>query len=515
MKINFTEMDGMLGIKKMYGNAENIVKSVTYDSRRVTADSAFVCIKGEHHDGHAFIEQVLEQGATVIIGDSQSELEKISRSWKDRSFIVVSNVKSASARLSSLVYGNAEKKLDTIAVTGTNGKTTVAAFVRSLLNLLGVKTSSIGTLGVISSRGKIQFQKSTPTTPEAPDLHYLFHHFYFSGEQAVAMEVSSIAMEERRVEGILFDVGIHTNLSPEHLEYHHDFASYKQAKLKMFNQVKRAVVNLDDDGMAAEILKTYSGPVITYSMDSHSDADLIVDEATVTSQGSELELRVKGSIYRAFTSVVGGYNLANLLAAIGAVIQLGFSIKHILPVLSRIETPEGRFQIIKTETNRTVVLDYAHTPVALNNVLTEVKKLPHKRLIALITGIGIRDFEKMPRMAATAENRADEIVVSVDHPGFHDPQAIVDQVMTGFSNPSSSNIHRALTRREGVLTALSLAEEGDLILLTSGCINGCQIVKGEYIPHSDEAIIKEYCSGQEAGFRLSGETGRPERNTSR
>lgn len=491
MDINFAEIHD-LGIKRIYGSPAAKVEAVTFDSRRATKNSAFICIKGARFDGHSFIEQVIDQGATVVVGEDEKCLEKMKEVYKNRTFILVADPKVASARLSSLVYGACNEKLKTIAVTGTNGKTTVTAYVKSLLNLLGMRTGSIGTLGIHSSKEKIVFKKSTPTTPEAPDLHHIFRDFYHREENAVAMEVSSIAIEEKRVEGMVFDVGIHTNLSPEHLEYHHDFESYKQAKLKLFDQVRKAVVNADDEEMGEDILDRFQGPVMTYSLNSKSDADLVAVRIEVTKEGCHLSLKAENKRYEVLTPVLGSYNLANLLAAIGAASQLGFKLEEIISVLPGIEPPEGRFQLLETANDRTVILDYAHTPVAMDNLLTEVRKLPHNRLIVLITGIGIRDFGKMPRMAATAENRADEIVVSVDHPDFHDPQEIINQVMTGFANRHAHNIHQAVTRREGVLTSLALAEEGDIVLLTSGCINGCQIIKGQYIPHSDEEIVEEY-----------------------
>lgn len=495
MYINFTEIDN-LGIQKIYGNPVSEVETVTFNSLRITDNAAFICIKGQRHDGHFFIKEALEQGASVIIGDKEEALESAANVWKNKTFILVSDTKIAMARLASQVYGACNEKLKLVSVTGTNGKTTVTGYVKSLLNQLGLRTGSIGTLGITSSKETIDFKKSTPTTPEAPDLHYLFRYLYTAGEEAVAVEVSSIAIAEKRVEDILFDVGVHTNLSSEHLEYHHNFEAYKQAKLKLFEQVKTAVVNLDDEGMSEELIKNFNGPLITYSLNTDSNADIKADQIQSGKSGSEIRLSLKGTVYHVFVPIIADYNVANLLAAIGAAMQLGYTPEEILEVLTEIKTPEGRFQLIETQTNQTIILDYAHTPVALMKLLKEVNKLPHRRLIVMIAGIGIRDFSKMPHMAATAEGQADEIVVTVDHPGFHNPQEIVNQVIKGFKNPQSINIHQTLSRREGVLAALSLSNEGDIVLLTSGCINGCQIVGDRYIPHSDEAIIAEYFNQQ-------------------
>ncbi|MDQ0221004.1 UDP-N-acetylmuramoyl-L-alanyl-D-glutamate--2,6-diaminopimelate ligase [Peribacillus cavernae] len=491
MKIHF-EQHEQLGIKGLWGQQQNTISAVLYDSRKAIQNSAFVCISGENHDGHSFLEDAIKKGATVLAGENKAILKPLSTKYPDRTFLLIEDARVFLAHLSILFYTNVHRKLLTVGITGTNGKTTVAAYVTSLLNLLGSPAGLIGTTGIWSSKGNIDFEKTTPTTPEAPELHEIFNNFHQCGDKVAAMEVSSIAIEQKRVEGIDFDIAIHTNLSPEHLEFHHTFENYKKAKLKLFDQAKKAVVNYDDQGMATEIIESFQGPLLTYSLDKDSSADVIGTNIKVSNDGTSFELRVKGELFIVHTPVFGNYNVANLLASICTGLHLGFSIQNILLVLPQIEGPEGRFEILKDYGNRKIILDYAHTPVALKSLVTEAKKLTYNRLIVLITGIGIRDKEKMPKMAETVEGEVDEIIVAVDHPGFHDPKEIIGHVLDGFSNRYASNIHTGQTRHEGVLTALSLSEENDLILLTSGCINGAQLVKGEKIPHSDKDIIKSY-----------------------
>jgi UDP-N-acetylmuramoyl-L-alanyl-D-glutamate--2,6-diaminopimelate ligase len=499
MNIDFTQQD-QLEIKRIWGQNNRKITNVNFDSRKVIKDAAFVCISGENHDGHSFLEDAIHNGAAVLAGENAAVLEKASRKYPDRTFIQVEDARTFLAELSIKFYKRVHESLTTIGVTGTNGKTTVTAYVKSLMTLLGTPTGSIGTTGIISSSGKIKLKKSTPTTPESSDLHYIFDQFKKRGDKSAVMEVSSVATEQKRVEGIQFDIAIHTNLSPEHLEFHGTFDNYKKAKLKLFQQAKKAVVNIDDDGMAKDILDMYPGEVLTYSLDKKSDADVKASNLKTLGHETFFELIVDKESYIVRAPIIGDYNVANILAAICTAMHSGHSIHQILLALTAIEGPEGRFELLTGYGNRKILLDYAHTPAALQNLLREVKKLEFKRLIVLITGIGIRDKDKMPLMAETIEGQADEIVVSVDHPGYNDPDDIISQVLSGFSDPSAENIYTERTRAEGVLSALSLSDENDLILLTSGCINGAQIVKGKEVPHSDKDIIQSFFNDEQVDY---------------
>ncbi|MFP7478350.1 UDP-N-acetylmuramoyl-L-alanyl-D-glutamate--2,6-diaminopimelate ligase [Terribacillus saccharophilus] len=496
MIINLVKQN-KVNFKRIYGASSSIANIVRFDSRRVASGDVFVCIQGDNHDGHAYIEDAIAQGASIIIGTEEDLLKSFYRQYDDRTFLVVEDARLAMAQMAVLLSGEAWKKLITIAVTGTNGKTTVAAYVRSILNQLLVRTTSIGTCGIISSKEKVDFFKSTPTTPESADLHVLFKQLAAEGEKAVVLEATSIALEQKRTAAMTFDVAIHTNLSPEHLEFHETMDNYKGAKLKLFDQASSAIVNLDDEGMSADILDMYRGKVLTYSLKQQSGADLAALNLRTDMAGTRFDLYADGKSYAVHTPIFGEYNIANLLAAVGTAILLGFDLDVIVDVLGAIESPEGRFEVLEQFGKRKIILDYAHTPAALDQLLDAVNTIPHHRLIVMILGVGIRDFGKMPKMAKTVEGRADEIVVSVDHPGYHDPQTIIDSVCKGFSD-SVQNVSMALTRADGVRLALELSQEGDIVLLTGGQINGAQFVKGKAVPHSDHAIIQSYFEEQSA-----------------
>ncbi|TDL31429.1 UDP-N-acetylmuramoyl-L-alanyl-D-glutamate--2,6-diaminopimelate ligase [Jeotgalibacillus sp. S-D1] len=481
-----------LGLLQQFGPDNPSITSIAFDSRNVTTGTAFFCIKGENADGHDYIVEAIEKGANVVIGKDIVQFKKLSAEYPQCTFMAVQDVRYAMAHCSIFLYDHADEKIQTIGVTGTNGKTTVAAFVRSLLTQLQIPTGSIGTNGIWAAEEKINFAKSTPTTPEAPDLHLIFRMLREKNNQAAVMEVSSIAVDQKRVEGIHFDIAIHTNLSPEHLEYHHTFERYKTAKMNLFKQAKNAVINIDDNGMGSDLLEIYKGNVLTYSLNPASGADVIAANCISIPEGTAFELIFKNRTYIVQASVYGDYNVANLLAAVCTGLHNGFTVEEIIPVLPHIENPSGRFQMIDAYGDRKIILDYAHTPVALENLIEAAKKIDHQKMIVMIAGIGIRDFEKMPKMAQAVEGKADEIIVTVDHPGYSNPKDIVNQVMTGFSNQNAPNISTSLTREEGVVASLKRSNDRDLIILTSGCINGAQLVKGEAIPHSDEDIIHHY-----------------------
>ncbi len=474
----------------VYGPSSKLVSSVVYDSRDVIPGSAFVCIIGEHHDGHQFIEKAVTLGASVIIGTSEELLHKKSTIYPDVTFIAVTNSKLALAELSSNFYDSPSKKLATIGITGTNGKTTVTSFVYSILNALSFRTGSIGTAGIWDDKEKKDFKQTVPTTPESPDLQRVLDYYCKNNIQAAVIESTSIAIEQHRLASIDFDIAVHTNLTPEHLEFHGTMEKYKQAKLKLFSQSKRAVVNLDDPGMSQDILKFSQSPVLTYGI--QSNADLKAEDIHTTANGTAFNLVVNNKKYYVHAPLFGHYNVSNLLAAIGASFQLGFSIEDILSVIFKIKSPEGRYQVIHNLAPFKIILDYAHTPDALSHVIEAVRQSPHRKLIVMITGIGLRDPNKRPLMAQEVEGLADEIIVSVDQPGFSNRRDVVQDVLKGFKNPAAPNIHTKLHREDGIHYALGLASKGDVVLLTGIGFGGYQIIKDQRVPYSELDVIQNY-----------------------
>ncbi|WP_241536068.1 Mur ligase family protein [Indiicoccus explosivorum] len=495
MNIQFDSGSPIKPIVLQGPDRQNIVSAV-YNSADAVPGAAFFCIHGEKTDGHLYIQEALDHGAKAVIGSDESAMDAFAPRYPEVTFALVEDVREAMAQAAIMLSGGAQERLLKVGVTGTNGKTTVASYIRNLLNLTGIPCGFIGTNGVWTSGSKMTFRKTTPTTPLSADLHRIFSMLDEQGNKAVSMEVTSIAIDQRRVAGIEFDVAVHTNLSEEHLEYHGTIDHYRNAKLELFRQAKAAVVNLDDEGMAGEILAEAACPILTVSQQPSSGADLVWTNCEGEEDGMAFDLIWQGIRHSVTMPLFAEYNVGNMALAIGALLQAGIPFSRIKPVLPDVDQVEGRFQRIEGPDGRKIIIDYAHTPIALDKVLEAANKLPHNRLIALIAGIGIRDFGKMPKMAKAAEGKADMLVVTVDHPGDHDPSAVVEEVMKGFTFPYKQEVRKAMTRREAVETALRESGPNDLILLTSGCINGAQIVKGEYVPHSDEEIIEEFFLSQ-------------------
>lgn len=474
----------------LWGPDKQAISNVNYDSRDIREDDAFVCVAGENHDGHLFIEQAIHNGAKTVVGTNQETLSTYSTSYSDISFICVPDSRSALAELSSLIFDAPYKSLFTIGVTGTNGKTTVSSFLYSLLNALSCRTGCIGTAGIWDDRQKTDFKQTVPTTPEAPDIQRVLKYFCQSDMDAAVIESTSIAIEQKRLHTIDFDIAVHTNLTPEHLEFHGTMKAYKEAKLKLFEQAKSAVVNLDDLVMSGDLLRDFKGPLITYGI--HGAADIKADKIETTIEGTSFILIVSGERVKVCAPIYGEYNVSNLLAAIAACIQMGYSIHQILSVLSKLKSPEGRYQIVENKAPFQIVLDYAHTPDALSNILTAVRQVPYRKLIVMITGVGLRDPNKRPLMAEVVEGKAEEIVVSVDQPGFADRQDVVNDVLQGFNHPESSRIHTRLHREDAIHHAFDLANPGDLVLLTGIGFGGYQIIGDEKVPYSELEVIEEY-----------------------
>ncbi|WP_252312107.1 UDP-N-acetylmuramoyl-L-alanyl-D-glutamate--2,6-diaminopimelate ligase [Sinobaca sp. H24] len=490
MLFSLTTAQQHLSITSIWGPEQTEVDSLCYNSSNAEKNAAFFCIIGSQADGHAYAREAINNGASMIVGSNGPFLQELAAAFPSITFLEVADSKIAMAEFSIFFHNFVHKSLKTVAVTGTNGKTTVTAYTRTLLNRLAVPTGIMGTAGMWDHKSKLMFKQTTPTTPEAPDLHAIFDRIYQNGAKAVSLEATSIAIEQQRLHGIMFDVGIHTNLSPEHLDFHETMNHYKQSKLKLFLQSKRAVVNLDDEGMSDDILSIFKGPLLTYSIETK--ADVYAEQIVPDEHGTSLTIVIQNNRYDIHVPIFGTYNVSNLLSSVCACIHLGMEEEQIVAQLPFIEGPEGRFQIIDHYPNYKIILDYAHTPDALELVIEAAKKLKHRRLILMLTGIGLRDPGKRPKMAKAAEGKADAFVVSVDHPGFVDREKVAEDVASGFSDPNASNVYKEPLRQDAIHRSLSLSEEGDLVLITGLGFGGYQHVQGEQVPYDELQVIQDF-----------------------
>ncbi|WP_158282225.1 UDP-N-acetylmuramoyl-L-alanyl-D-glutamate--2,6-diaminopimelate ligase [Salipaludibacillus keqinensis] len=471
------------------GPAPKEVTHINYDSRKITNNGCFVCIKGDNTDGHLFIEKAVFQGAVQIIGDNQEVMIENAKRYSDVQFILVREPKKALALYSSYLQSHAHKQMSLIGVTGTFGKTTITAYIRNLLNGAGIKTGSIGTAGVWDHKSSLSLHRSTPTTPESSDLHAHLKRMRNRDISCVVMEATSIGLDQERLFGLHFDIAVHSNLHPEHLDYHGTFEQYKQAKLRLFEQANVAVVNIDDEGMSKDILSTFKGELWTYGI--HHNATVQAENLKATQNGSSFDLLIKDEKHHIFIPVLGTHNIYNFLASLCVCLAKGFTIQEISPLFHKLEGPPGRLQLIPEFPDRKMIFDFSHTPVALENLLKTIKPIPYKRLIIMITGIGIREKSLRAPIAKAVEGRADEIIVTADHPGDEDPVVVVNDVIAGFET-TTKNVHPVPNRGEAIKKAMGLAKEGDLILITGLCMEEFQIIKGKKVPYHDYDHVKEF-----------------------
>lgn len=471
------------------GPAPTSINHLAYDSRKVKHDGCFVCINGLHTDGHDYIPAAINNGARVIIGTNKDLLLQNYYHRPDLTFVLVRNSKKALAQFASVFYKESHKNTHLIGVTGTNGKTTITAYIRSLLNTLGTSTGSIGTAGVWDQHEEFNFERSTPTTPESADLHEIFSHLDQRGTSHVVMEATSIALHQERLHGLEFDIAVHSNLSPEHLDYHHNMDNYREAKMMLFNQATKAVINKDDGGMAPDILQSFKGERWTYGLESR--ADVSAENIHTLATGTTFDLTIHGKVYHVSAPIYGRHNLSNLLAAVTTCLAKGHLPQEIIRACRHIEGPPGRFQVMRQYPGRQIVLDFAHTPLSLKNLFSTIESFTFNRMILVITGIGIREPELRPDIARAVEGIADEIIVTVDHPGYEDPQQVIRDVVSGFTK-TPRHLHLEAERGKAIHKAMSRAREGDLVLITGICMESFQIIQGRRVPYNDLEEIQSY-----------------------
>lgn len=491
---------------RVFGPKETGVIGLAYDSRMVEPGGVFFCVVGTNRDGHEYIGQALHQQAAAIVGSDEALLKDWSERYSEATFIVVRDVQRTMSHVSASFYKQVYREMHTLAVTGTNGKTTVTSFVHQLLNGAGMKTGSIGTEKVRDDQGAFPMPHTTHTTPEAPDLHRIFDAFRAKGLSAVMLEVTSIAIDQKRVDGLLFDIGILTNLTPEHLDFHASFEQYRESKMTMFRQVKQAVVNLDDDGMAADVIRAFDGPLLTYSL--KEDADITGRMLSVHSEGTLTRVSVNGVTMEVMLPVFGAYNISNALAAVGAALLSGLTSKQLKELLPGLHMPDGRLNFLDAGTPFPVITDFAHTPDAIPCVIEAARSLEPDRLFVLIAGNGTRDPSQLPLLASHTEGLADVLVITTEHPDDGDREEILSQVVAGLEDPDHSSVRTALHREAGIACAIEEAREGDLVLLTGLGPLDHQIIHGKEVPYSEIDAVR---AAVERIQSLSGACSRGER----
>lgn len=470
----------------LYSEGEGIeeiqISSIEQDTRKVTAGTCFVCIKGTCFDGHSFVQQAIDQGAVLIVSEQPVASEV--------PVLIVSNTKKALAQLSSLFYQNPSKKLGMIGVTGTNGKTTITHLVAEILSNLGAATGIIGTMYAKYKETEIP---TVNTTPDALTLQSILAEMETHRVQNCAMEVSSHGLVQGRVWGVDFDTAVFTNLSQDHLEYHHTMEEYFYAKSLLFSQLgntydenKRAVINIDDP-YGEKLLQLTAQNVLTYGCSKQ--AMMRADNIKVSHEGTKFDLCFAGNSYPVSMKMIGDFNVYNALAAIGACYCQGYSIAAIISELSKITGVKGRFELVPNNKEVTVIVDYAHTPDGLLNVLQTAQKFAEGKIFCVVGCGGDRDPSKRSVMADIAIDYSDVPIFTSDNPRTEEPETILDEMT---AHLSQEQYQRFVDRKKAIEAALEQASGKDVVLIAGKGHENYQIIGTTKHHFDDVEVVKEY-----------------------
>jgi UDP-N-acetylmuramoyl-L-alanyl-D-glutamate--2,6-diaminopimelate ligase len=457
---------------------------VCADSRKLRQGDIFVAVKGTRVDGHDFIGQAAVSGARYVV--SQKPVTVASAE-----VIQTDDTAEALGLLSQAYFDQPNSGLVNLAVTGTNGKTTTTYLVRSIITNAGKKCGLIGTVVIDLGSGADDIEASM-TTPDAFELASISDRMVKAGSTYLVMEASSHAIEQNRLAGINFAAAAFTNFTGDHLDYHKTMDAYLSAKLKLFEKLSpdaTAVINADDP-VSEKITAATKANKLFYSLDRQTDltADIISMDIT----GTVFDLNFRGQIIRIETPLIGRHNMSNHLAAAGLTIGAGFNLQTIAEGLSRLSNVPGRLQKVPFLGDFTVLVDYAHTDDALKNVLSTLKPLCKNRLTLVFGCGGDRDKTKRPRMAQVAEQFADNIFVTSDNPRTERPAAVIDDILQGFSNPSSANLTVQPDRKQAIEAAVKSAKAGDIVLIAGKGHENYQIIGTEKTHFSDIETAAEF-----------------------
>lgn len=437
------------------GNPETPISGVSYDSRTTSPGDLFFCIPGATADGHRFAGTAVAKGAVAVVVERTLDL--------DVAQVTVSDARRAMGRMGAAFYGHPADDLMVLGVTGTNGKTTTAFLIDSILRADGRKTGLIGT---VETRIGDRVQPGVRTTPESIDLQRLFADMRAEGVSAVAMEVTSHALVLHRVEGVRFQAAAFTNLSQDHLDFHSGMDDYFAAKRSLFTvrRVERGAINVDDE-YGRRILADAEVPLAGFGVST--DADVRAEDVAFSPTGSRFRIRTPKGDLVVETHLIGGFNVSNCLAAAAVTLQAGVGLEAIESGLRSLTAVPGRFESIDAGQPFSVVVDYAHTPDSLDNVLRAARGATREGRVVCVFGCGgDRDRGKRPLMGAVAAQLADVVVVTSDNPRSEDPDAIIGEILEGVlaHKPQGPDVVTA-DRSDAIHAALSAATEGDVVVI--------------------------------------------------
>lgn len=465
------------------GNDELEIKKINYDSRKVEKDDVFVCVKGYATDGHKYIDKAIEAGASVIVIEDESVV--ISNS--EVSVIKVNDSRKALALMGANYYGRPSEKMKVIGITGTNGKTTSAFMIKDILEAYGKKVGLIGTIANYIGNEKIHTER---TTPESLELQELFGQMVEKGVEYCVMEVSSHSLELDRVYGTKFEMGIFTNLTRDHLDFHKTFENYYAAKFKLFERCGIRIINIDDTygkRVVEDLNKLNADNVYTVSLKENSDFKAF--DEVMGNRDIKFKLNIDGNEEEIILGIPGEYNIYNSLGAIVSCLKLGVNIESIKNGLLNIVVP-GRCERAAREYNLPydIIIDYAHTPDGLENILNTARAFTKNNLIAVFGCGGDRDKVKRPQMGKIGSDLADKAIITSDNPRTEEPMSIIKDIEEGIEKDNYIVIEN---RKDAIKEAMNMADYGDVIVIAGKGHETYQILKDKTIHFDEREVIKE------------------------
>ena len=469
----------------IFGDTDIDITGVNIDSRRIADGHLFVAMKGTQVDGHKFIAKAIEQGAKAILCEDLPE-DANNQQPLNITYLQVPSTEDAVGRVATLFYGDPSKRLKLVGVTGTNGKTTIATLLYNMFRKMGHRC---GLLSTVCNYVEGEAIPASHTTPDPIELNALLAKMVGAGCEYAFMECSSHAIAQKRIGGLNFAGGLFTNLTRDHLDYHKTFENYRNAKKAFFDALPKgafAITNADDkNGMF--MVQNTRATVKTYSTRSMADFKAHILECHFEGMYLEVDGREVG------VQFIGKFNVSNLLAVYGAAIMLGKKPEDVLLVMSTLKSVNGRLDPVRSPEGFTAIVDYAHTPDALENVLNAIHEvLNGKGQVITVCGAGgNRDKGKRPLMAQEAVRQSDRVIITSDNPRFEEPQDIINDMLAGLNAQQMKKVVSIVDRREAIRTACMMAQKGDVILVAGKGHENYQEIKGIKHHFDDKEVLNE------------------------
>lgn len=481
---------GLEGIKAK-GEVDREVTSIENDSRKVKEGSMFFAIKGFTTDGTAYIPNAIEKGAKVILVDEQTDLKAL-QIPADVTLLVVPNARYAMAICACNFYNNPSRKFTLIGVTGTKGKTTTTFMIKEILQKQGIKTGLIGTIAVYSGDKKLL--DSDRTTPESIELQQMFAQMVNDGCRAVVMEVSSQSLKLDRVAGCNFDMAVFTNFSEDHIspKEHPNMEDYFNSKLKLFKMCKHGFINVDDLHVCKVPKLVPECDIRTYGIDN--TCNLLAKDITITNSYVDFKVKIGDRNERVKVGIPGRFSVYNSLAAICVAERMGCSPENIKEALLEVRVP-GRSELVNNDKELTIMIDYAHSPESLENILNAVKSYTRGRVISVFGCGGDRDTTKRPIMGEISGKIADFTIITSDNPRTEDPEKIVKQIEEGIKKTKGKYI-AIVDRTEAIKYAINMASKKDIIVLAGKGHEPYQEINGVKHPFDERIIVNQIIKGE-------------------